>query len=107
MIGSVERNVMRINRGEVNEARETPGWDKTRIQIDSGAIDSVGPKVIARAFEMRETATNKRGIGYVAAHGSGVKNYGENKFVGRTEDGEGVSLRTQRGGVKEGAGVGS
>ncbi len=46
MIGSVERD-MRIKRGEVNEGRETLGWEQIRIQIDSGAVDAVGPKEVA------------------------------------------------------------
>ncbi len=42
---------------------------------------TVGPKEIARAFEMKETAMSKRGVGFVAANGSGIKNYGEKKIV--------------------------
>ncbi len=52
-----------ITRGEVNEVRETPGWEMISVQIDSGAIDTVGPKEIAKAFEMKETAMSKRGNG--------------------------------------------
>ncbi len=80
-IGSMERDV-RINRGEVNEAREAPGWGKIRVQIDWSAIDTAGPTEIARAFEMKEAAMSKRGLGDVAANGSGIKNYGEKKIVG-------------------------
>ena len=72
-----------------------------RIQIDSGAIDTVGPKDIAGAFKMRETEMSKRGRGYVAANGSGIKNYGEKKIAGYTDDGEGVSMRVQCADVKK------
>ncbi len=51
MIHSVERDA-RINRGEINEVRETPEWESIRVQIDLGALDTVGPKEIAKAFEM-------------------------------------------------------
>ena len=44
-IGSVER---------VIQKRATTGWERVRIQIDSGAIDTVGPKETAGAFKMRE-----------------------------------------------------
>ena len=73
------------------------------MQIDSGAIDAVavGPKEIAKAFEMKETEMSKRGIGYVAANGSSIKNYGEKKIVGYTDDGESVSMRVQRAVVKK------
>ena len=72
-----------------------------RVQIDCGAIDTVGPKEIARAFEMKETEMSKRGIGYVAANGSSIKNYGEKKIVGYTDDGESVSVRVQCADVKK------
>ncbi len=41
MINSIQRD-RRIAKGEVNEVRETPGWERIRVQIDSGAIDAVG-----------------------------------------------------------------
>ncbi len=100
MVNSVERDA-RITGGEVNEARETPGLERIRVQIDSGANDTVGSKELSKAFEMKETAMSKRGIGYVAANGSGIKNYGEEKIVGYTENGEGVSLRMQCADVKK------
>ncbi len=46
MINSVERDV-RINRGKVSKVRETPGWERIRVQIDSGTIATVAPKEIA------------------------------------------------------------
>ncbi len=72
MVNSVERDV-RINRGEVCEVREMPGWERVRVQIDSGAMATVGPKEIARAFEMMEMVMSKRGVGFVAASESGIK----------------------------------
>ena len=61
-IGSVEKAIQKT-KGEVNEVRATPGWERVRIQVASGAIDAVGPKEIAGAFKMRETEMSKRGIG--------------------------------------------
>ncbi len=72
-IGSVER-VIQKTKGEGNEVRATPGWEGVRIQIDSGAIDTVGPKGIAGAFEMRETEMSKRGMGCVAANRGSIEN---------------------------------
>ena len=97
-ICSVER-VTKNLKGEVNEV--TPGWERDRVQIDSGAIDTVAPKDVARAFEMKETMMSKRGIGFVAANGSSIKNYGEKKIVGYTDDGESVSMRGQCADVKK------
>ncbi len=90
----MERVVQKTDR-EVNEVRATPGWERVRIQVDSGAIDTVGPKEIAGAFKMRETEMSRRGIGFVAANGSGIKNYGEKEIVGGPH-------RQWRGGEYEG-----
>ncbi len=76
MIGSMEKDT-RIDRGGINEARETLGWEMIRVQVDSAAVDAVGPKEVVRAFEMKETAMSRRGNGFVAASGRGIKNKGE------------------------------
>ncbi len=60
-IGSAER-VIKKTKGEVNEVRATPGCERVREQIDSKTIDTVVPKQIARAFDMKETAMLKRGL---------------------------------------------
>ena len=91
--------MIKKGKGEVNEVRAWPGWERVRVQIDSGAIDTVGPKEIGKAFEMKETEMSKKGIGYVAANGSSIENYGEKKIVGYTDDGESVSMRAQRADV--------
>ncbi len=84
----------------MSEVRATPGWDRVRAQIDSGAIDAVGPKEIAKAIETKETERSKRGM-YVAAKGSSVENYGEKKIVGYADDGESVSMGAQRADVQK------
>ncbi len=53
-----------------------------------GAIDTGGPKGIAKAFEMKEKIISKRSIGFAAANASGIKNYSEKKVMGYTEEGE-------------------
>ena len=91
-IGSIERNFQKA-KGEVNEVRATPGWKRVRIQVDSGAIDTVGPKDIAGAFKMKETEMSRKGIGFVAANGSEIKNYREKLIVGYADDGGAVSMK--------------
>ena len=71
------------------------------MQIDSGAIDTVGPKEIAGACKMRETEISKKGVGYVAANGSGIKNHGDEMIAGYTDEGEGISMRVQCADVKK------
>ena len=99
-IGSVEKDT-KDKRGEVNEVKATPGWEKVRIQVDSGAIDTVGPKSMAGAFRMRETEMSRKGIGFVAANGSEIKNYGEKLIVGYTDEGGAVSMKVQCADVKK------
>ncbi len=50
---------------------------------------------------MKDTIMRKRGIGFLVAGGNGIKNHGEKKIIGHTEDGEGESLRIQRADVKQ------
>ncbi len=45
-----------------------------------------GPKGMAGAFKMSESEMSRKGIGFVAANGSGIKNYGEKMIVGYTDD---------------------
>ncbi len=60
-------------KGEVIEVQATPGWDIESVQIDSGATDTVGPKEIAKAFEMKGTEMSTRGIEYVIGIGEELR----------------------------------
>ena len=77
------------------------GFEKIRIQIDSGAVDTVGPKSIGRAFAIKDTPASKGGKNYVAANGSTIKNYGERLIKGETENGLKVSIPMQVAYVKK------
>ncbi len=70
-------------------------------RIEPEPIDTVGPKDIADAFKMKDTLMSKRGIGYIAANGSNIKNNGETRVVGYTESGDGVGTRIKCADVKE------
>ncbi len=83
---------------------KTPDWERIRGQVDSGAIDAVGPKDVARAFEMKKTLTSKKGVGHVAANWRIINNYGKKKTIGHTESGDGVSIEIQRKDVKKALG---
>jgi hypothetical protein len=69
------------------------GWEKIRVQVDSGAIDTVAPKDIASAFSVMKTRMSEAGIGFVAANGSKIENYGERQVVGYTDEGDSVGMR--------------
>ncbi len=57
-------------------------WEKVRVQIDSGAIRTVGPTDVTEVFQMKETVISKKGMGHVAATWNNIKNYGEKTVVG-------------------------
>lgn len=65
------------------------------MQIDSGAVDTLGPKEGGQAFKIRQTRAAKEGKNYVAANGSTIKNYGERLVNGLTEEGIKVTMRIQ------------
>ena len=77
------------------EVSKYPGWERIRVQVDSGAIDTVAPKEVAAAFNLMETEASRKGMGFVAANGTKIKNYGEKRVIGYTDDGERVSLKMQ------------
>jgi hypothetical protein len=54
----------------IRSVEEFKGWEKIRIQVDSGAIDTVVPPGVARESQLKETKASKKGVGYVAANGA-------------------------------------
>jgi hypothetical protein len=84
-----------VDRGdrekEINQVSR--GWERIKVQVDSGAIDSVAPKDIASAFSLMKTRMSEAGVGFVAANGSKIDNYGEKQVVGYTEEGDAVGMR--------------
>ena len=52
------------------------------ITIDSGAVDTVGPKGIAEAFPLQETEASKQGRYYRAANDSKIASHGMKEVYG-------------------------
>ena len=48
--------------------------------MDSGAIDTVTPNDTAIGVPMKDTKAPTAGVGYVAANGTKIGNYGEKKI---------------------------
>ena len=61
-------------------------WERIQVTVDSGAMRNVIPKNVAQAFEIEESDMTKAGINFVAANDSVIKNYGQRKILGMTED---------------------
>jgi hypothetical protein len=49
--------------GEINEVHMKNGWEKVRVQVDSGAIDTVAPREVAAGLPIRETEGCQDGTG--------------------------------------------
>ena len=79
----------------VNAVEVKNGWEKVRLQVDSGAIDTVAPKTVGRHLPVRETEAVKRKMGYVAANGTKIANYGERILRGLNEEGKELSMVVQ------------
>ncbi len=71
------------------------GWARNRVQIDSGAMKTVGPMDVAREVTMKETIMSKKTIGSVAGTMSNLKYYGGTSVLGHTDSGEGLTMRIQ------------
>ena len=82
------------NKGGINLASKK-GWGRVEVQIDSGAIDTVAPKSVGGHIPIRETEAVKRNMGYVAANGTKIANYGERVLRGSTSGGAAVSMAVQ------------
>lgn len=85
---------------ELFSIEQRGGWDKIKMQIESGAVDTVGPPEVGKAFKLRETKAAKEGINYVAASGASIKYYGERVIEGETENGTTVTMPIQIADVK-------
>ena len=87
-ISSVDKLMNEVDSGNT----EHKGWGILRIQIDSGAVDTVGPQSAGRVFPIKPTKASREGNNYIAANGSPVKNYGERLVKGGTDNQIKVSM---------------
>ena len=89
-LGSVdkgkEHRIMSLQKGK---------WERIRMQVDSGAIDTVVPKDMGASVPMKPTLVSKLGIDYVAANGTKIGNHGEWMIRGVTDEGSSVKMAMQ------------
>jgi len=80
----------------INEIASDNGrWEKITVAIDSGAVDSVGPKTMATDVGIRDTPASRAGLKYRAANGTSIDNYGEKTIQGVTKQGRKVGMTFQ------------
>ena len=62
---------------------------------DSGAVDHVLTKKAAEAFPVKPTAMSKAGVGFTAANGTPIRNYGARELKGVTVNNNAFSMTGQ------------
>ena len=80
---------------QINAVEVKNGWENVRLQLDSGACDTVAPKTVGRHLPVRETQAAKRRMGYIAANGTKIANYGERVLRGLNDQGKEMSMAVQ------------
>ena len=80
----------------INEVSNNHGnWEKITVTIDSGAVDSVGPRTMATDLPIKETPASRAGLKYKAANGTTIDNLGEKAIHGITKQGNKVGVTFQ------------
>jgi hypothetical protein len=80
----------------INEVTSDNGnWEKITVTIDSGAVDSVGPKTMATDLPIRDTPASRAGLKYRAVNGTTIDNLGEKAIQGVTKQGNKVGMTFQ------------
>ena len=80
----------------INEVTSDNGsWENITVTIDSGAVDSVGPKTMATDIGIRDTPASRAGLKYRAANGTSIDNLGEKSIQGVTMQGNKVVMTFQ------------
>jgi hypothetical protein len=72
-------------------------WMEIDAILDSGAVDTIAPKDMAKGNKIRQTHISKRNGKYAPADGGIIQNIGECEIEGVAHDGTEVKLVTQVG----------
>ena len=65
------------------------------MAIQSGAVDSVGPKAMATDLGIKDTPASRAGLKHRAATGTSIDNFGEKTIQGVTKQGNKVGMTFQ------------
>ena len=61
-------------------------FEKVKVTMDSGAVDPVVPPDVGLAFQLEETFASKNGIDYKGPNDSPIKNYGQRRYAGFSDN---------------------
>ena len=76
-------------------------FEEVKITADSGAVDHVAPRSLAKGVPVEETKASRMGVHYIAANGSEIKNEGEKQIKAFTDKGLPINMTWQIAGVKK------
>ena len=73
----------------------TGEWERVPVTLDSGAVDSVIPRRLAKGVPVKQTEASRRGLRYRAANGTAIINEGERSLSGYTNEANRVDMTFQ------------
>ena len=88
-------------KGGTAHMKEDGRYEEIKITADSGAVDHVAPRSLAKGVPICETKASRQGVHYIAANGSEIRNEGEKKICGYTDNGKPINMTWQIAGVKK------
>ena len=92
-ICSLDREVLEGNICGVEQFQGE--WERIQVTADSGAIDSVIPRRMAKGVKVKETEASRRGLKYRAANGTAIVNEGEKAIRGYSNEAHLVDMTMQ------------
>ena len=73
-------------------SNDSTGWEEVNITIDSGAVDTVGPREVGTGFPVQPTEASKKGMFYRAANNTKIAIHGKKALRGYTNEGSEIGL---------------
>ena len=70
-------------------------WERVPVTVDSGAIDTVIPRRVAKGITVRQTEASRNGLKYRSASGNAIVNEGEKNLRGYTNEANMVDMTAQ------------
>ena len=92
-ICNLERETCQGNLCSVEQFRGS--WERVPVTVDSGAIDTVVPRRIAKGIMTRQTEASRNGLKYRSASGNAIVNEGEKTLKGYTNEANLVDMTAQ------------
>ena len=76
-------------------------WEEVKITVDSGAVDTVGPRTLGKGIPLLETEASKQRKFYRAANDTKIAIHGKKNICGYTAEGTKIGMDVQIAEVKK------